>query len=103
MPKKKNKAARGVGLVFLIAGLGLLGGAGYTGKHQYSILKSWPTVDARTKSRVTREPGPNTPHSMYSVEIEFRYRTDGKEYVTVGSLPYWTQDYVGMKRIADDF
>ena len=104
MQKKTGLAARGVGGIFLLVGLGLLGGAVYTGNQQYAILKSWPTVDAlTTKSRVTEVPSQSTGHSLYSVEIEFQYRVDGKEYVTVSSLPYATPDYVRMKRMADNF
>lgn len=92
-----------VGGIFAPIGLVLLGVAWFTGHRQYTILKSWPTVDAQvTESRVTRGRD-SEGHSMYSVEIQFRYTVNGKDFVTPSSLGYSSSDYTEMKGKADKY
>jgi hypothetical protein len=92
-----------VGGVFTVVGAVLLGVAGWTGNHYYTILKSWPTVEAEvTQSQVTvgRDSEGTT---MYGTQIEFRYTVNGKPYVTPTSSSYRTSSYTEMKRMADRY
>jgi Protein of unknown function (DUF3592) len=66
-------------------GLLLLGGAWWTGNRQYTILKSWPTVEAEvTKSKVNliRESHNSL---MHYTRIEFRFDADGKQFTASSS------------------
>lgn len=102
MARKEDKGARLAGGIILIVGLGLLAGGGYTGNQQYTILKSWPAVDAQvTKSQVTHERSSSGSGTTYSVGMEFRYRVGEKEYVTPSHMAYSTGNYAQMKGIAD--
>ncbi len=92
-----------VGAIFTLAGAILLSVAGWTGNRQYTILKTWPTVEAEvTESHVT------TGHdsdgtTMYGTQLEFRYTVNGKEYVTPAASSYRTSSYTEMKRKANHY
>ena len=101
---KDNRALRLVAGIFLPLGLGFLGGACYFGSHQYSILKSWPTVDAQvTQSQITHQRKSPSSSTMYSAEMDFQYSVNGKEYVTPASLDYSTDDYAAIQRMIGNF
>lgn len=94
---------RWVGGIFTGVGLILLGVGGWIGNRQFTILKSWPTVEAEvTRSRVTHYLGRGST-LMYEVEIDFRYVIDGKQFLTPSTPGYANSDYTAMKRIADSF
>ncbi len=95
-----------VGGIFLVVGLGLLTPAWFTGNRQYTILKTWPTVEAEvTRSRVTHYQSTSSRSSssttMYQAEIEFRYTVGGKPYVTPATTAYSTSSYTEMKHKVD--
>lgn len=82
-------ASKIVGGVFFVIGLGLLTGAYFAGRRQYSILKNWPKVDATvTKCEVTT--GRDQDTTMYGTEFEFRYTVNDKEYKTPATSSYKT-------------
>jgi hypothetical protein len=92
-----------VGAIFTLAGAILLSVAGWTGNQQYTILKTWPIVEAEvTGSRVTtgRDPDGTT---MYGTQMEFRYTVNGKEFTTPASSSYRSSSYPEMKRKADRY
>ncbi len=61
-------------------GLLLLGGVWWMGNSRYTILKSWPAVDAQvTKSKVTSN------EDVYHTNIEFRFEADGKQFTASSS------------------
>lgn len=103
-----RSAFRWVGGIFMAVGLVLLGIGGWVGHRQFTILKSWPTVEAEvTKSRVTDYLSHDSDHNrdttMYQVEVEFQYAIDGKQFLTPSTPGYSNSDYPSMKRIADSF
>ncbi len=90
-----------MGSIFLAVGF-------WTGNRQYTILKSWPTVEAEvTKSEVKQHldsgSGSSGSTVMYQTFIEFRYTLNGKEYLTPSDAGYSTSSYPQMKRLADKF
>lgn len=100
---------RGIGLVRLVAviftpiGLILLALAGWTGNRQYTILKTWPSVEAEvTRSEVTRGHDSDG-NTMYGTEIEFRYMVSGREFDTPSSSSYRSSSYKEMKGKADKY
>ncbi len=100
------KALKIVGGVFLPLGLVFLGVTGFTGNRQYTILKSWPTVEAEvTQSRVSHYQSTSSRSSststMYQAEIEFRYTVGGKQYVTPATSDYSSSSYTEMKHKVD--
>jgi hypothetical protein len=85
-----------VGLVFGLVGVGMLGGAWWTGKRQYTILKTWPSVDAVvTKSEVISYRD-SEGKSMHRAAVEFRYTVNGREYVTPTVTETATSSYSEM-------
>ena len=65
------------GGILTAVGLDLLAGAGWKSSRQYTIIKSWPTVEAEvTKSRVddyqSHDSNRYTTTTLYKAEIEFR-------------------------------
>ena len=90
------------GSIFTAVGLILLAVGGWLGSRQYTILTAWPTVEATvTRSRVVRSFGRRGAH--YRAEMQFRYTVDGKTFDTPSDPGYSTSDYLGMKKMADDF
>ena len=103
MAKEGNGLTKLFSTIFGSVGLVLLAIAGWTGNRQYTILKSWPTVEAEvTKSRVTSSRD-SEGMAMYGTEIEFRYTINGKEYLTPGSSSYQSSSYREMKRKAEKY
>jgi hypothetical protein len=97
-----------VGGIFTVVGLAMLGGGLWTGNRQYTILKSWPTLEAEvTKSQVTHHVSyssrSHTDTTMYQAEIEFRYTVDGRQFTTPSTPGYSTSSYGEMKRMADTY
>lgn len=97
-----------VGGIFTVVGLALLGTGGWVGNRQYTILKSWPTLEAEvTKSQVTHHVSHNsrshTDTTMYGAEIEFRYTVEGRQFTTPSTPGYSTSSYPEMKRMADTY
>ncbi len=95
-----------VGGIFFVVGLGLLTPAWFTGNRQYTILKTWPTVEAEvTRSSVTHHQSSSSRSSssstMYQAEIEFRYTVGGKQYATPTTSAYSTSSYTEMKHKVD--
>ena len=108
MPATAKRILRIVGGVFTVVGLSLLAGGLWSGNRQYTILKSWPTVDAEvTKSEVghhvSHDSDTNRDTDMYQTRVEFRYTLNGKEYLTTSDAGYSTSSYPEMKRLADKF
>lgn len=92
-----------VGGIFAIIGVVLLGIGAWIGNRQYTILQTWPIVQAEvSKSRVTRGRD-SEGTAMYGTEIEFRYTVEGKQYLTPSSSAYTTSSYRDMKRQADQY
>jgi hypothetical protein len=97
-----------VGGILTVVGLALLGAAWWTGSRQYTILKSWPTLEAEvTNSRVTHYLSHNTRRhtdtTMYEAEIEFRYTIDGRQFTAPSTPGYSTPSYPEMERMADTY
>jgi hypothetical protein len=93
-----------VGSIFTGVGLILLAVGVWAGERQYTIMKSWPTVEATVaKSRMTHYLDRHGSSIMYQVEIDFRYTLDGKPFDTPSTPGYSTSNYTAMKRIADAY
>ena len=92
-----------VGTIFILIGIGLLVGAGWSGHRQYTILKSWPTGEAEVeKSEVIRYRD-SEGDTMYRAAIDFRYTVNGKEYSTPASSSYSSSSFNEMKRKVDTY
>jgi hypothetical protein len=87
---------------FLVAGLGLLGGAGYSGYRRYTILKSWPSVEAlvldselyRHRNDFMRKSGRT---------VLFGYTVNGEEYKSFVSSPYVSRSYKVQQEFAEKY
>ena len=98
MAGEGDKVFKIVGGVFTLVGVMLLSGAGWTGNQQYTILKTWPTVEAEvTKSEVTTGRGSGG-ITMYETQLEFRYTVNKMEFTTPASSSYRSSSYPEMKR-----
>ena len=98
-----SNALKLVGTIFAGVGLILVVVGGGIGNHQYTILKSWPTVEATvTRSHVRRYLSQRG-RMMYQAEIDFQYTVDGKAFDTLAGPGYSTSSYAGMKSIVDEF
>lgn len=96
MAKQDPRVLKLVGAIFALVGSAMLGGSGWSANRQYTILETWPAVDAQVMdSRVAsyRDSGGKR---MYSAEIEFRYTVSGKEYKTPASSGYSSSSYTEM-------
>jgi hypothetical protein len=98
-----------IGGIFAATSFLLLGVAAWSAHRQYTVITTWPAVDATVlDSRVTHETGMSTGNSsqdttMYKTEIEFQYRVGGKDYTTPSESNYSSSSYAEMKRNADAF
>lgn len=103
MASNGDKVLKLVGGIFTVVGVVLLSVGGWTGNRQYTILKTWPTVEAEvTKSYVTTgQDSEGT--TMYGTQIEFRYTVNGREFITPASSSYRSSSYPEMKRKADRY
>jgi hypothetical protein len=108
-PLEDAMTDRGIGLVRLVAvvftpiGIIMLALAGWFGNRQYSILKTWPSVEAEVaRSEVTRGRD-SEGNTTYGTEIEFRYRVNGREFRTPSSSSYRSSSYKTMKEKADEY
>jgi hypothetical protein len=98
-----DKVFKLVGAIFTLVGVILLSVGGWTGNQQYTILNSWPTVEAEvTQSHVTtgRDSEGTT---MYGTQLEFRYTVNAKEFTTPASSSYRSSSYTQMKHKADQY
>ncbi len=92
-----------IGGFFLFLGLVMLTIAGWSGYGQYTIIKSWPEVQAEVvKSELTRSRNSDG-KTMYGTAIEFRYTVNGQEYTTPTSSNYSTSSYDEMKVQVDTY
>ena len=76
-----------VGEIFTAVGIVLLAVGAWVGHRQYTILKSWPSVEAEvTKSQVTQHQSQNPNHPgttmPYKAELEFRWT----QFVKLGRM-----------------
>ena len=86
--------------VFALAFLGSGLGVGYW---QYSILRTWPLVEARVvRSDVIRTRG-SKGSTLYKAEIEFGYTVAGKDYVTPAPSSYATSNYNSVRREVEKY
>jgi hypothetical protein len=98
--KRKHKL---VGSIFSIIGVVMLLLAGWTGHRQYSILKTWPSVEAEVvNSQVIRSHDAES-GTTYRAAIDFRYVVEGKEYTAPASSSYSSSSYSQMKQKVDDY
>ncbi len=99
----RSRNPRVVNGIFSIVGSLLLAAGAWVGHRQYTIVATWPSVDAEvTSSRVIH--GRDTKGSaMYGAEIEFRYTVRGRERRTPSSLAYETSSYRSVKRKVDQY
>jgi hypothetical protein len=87
-----------VGMIFLVVGLVLLSIAAWTGQSRYTILKSWPEVEAEVvKSEVVRSRD-SEGNVMFKAAIDFRYTVAGKEYTVPASSSYSSSSHSVMQR-----
>ena len=91
-----------VGSVFSFVGLVMLTVGVLTARHQLSILRTWPEVDATvTRSEVGHYSGKNG--AMYQAHVEFRYRVEGRVYVAPADSDVSTSSYIEMARTVDRY
>jgi hypothetical protein len=115
--RKGGKLAKGVsiavGSIFAVCGIILLAVGGGTGHRQYTILKTWPAVQAEVaKSQVTHYVVQNTDRhgrptrsstTYYEARIEFQYAVGGKPFVSPSASSASTSNYLAVKRVADEY
>ena len=81
-------------LLFLVIGLGLLGGAGAAYFYVVQRPQTWPTAQAVVvSSRVTNPRGP----SQYTPEIVFRYETGGMVHETPTRASWSSSSYDSVR------
>jgi len=90
-----------ISAVFLVLGLGLLGGAGYDVYRRYTILRSWPSVEAvvldselyRHRNDFVRRSGRT---------VLFGYTVNGEEYKSLVSSLY-VRGYKAQRKFSDKY
>jgi len=96
-----------VGGILATVGIVLLAIGWKVGDRQYTILKSWPSVEAEvTKSQVTQhishsQNGGDT--TMYEARIEFQYSLEDRQFTASSTPGYSTSSYSQMKHMADTY
>jgi hypothetical protein len=111
MVRRGNGVLKLAGGIFTVAGLAFLLAGLWTGNRQYTILRTWPTVEAEvTKSRVTHHlsrehvrRGGYVYITVYQAEIEFRYTLNGKQFTSLSTPGYTSSNPLEMKRMADTY
>ncbi len=87
---------------FLVVGLGLLGGAGYSGYRRYTILKTWPSVEAVVlDSELYRHRNDFMKKSGRTVL--FGYTVNGKEYKSLLSSSVVSRSYKAEQKYAEKY
>jgi len=86
-----------VGSILTLVGLILLGVAGWTGNRQYTILKTWPSVEAEVVKSEVISYRDSEGDRMYRAAIDFRYAVDGREYTVPSSSSYSSSSYSSMR------
>ena len=72
--------------------------AGWSANRQYTIMKSWPTVEAEViRSEVARTEDSDG-NVLYRPSIAFGYKVNGKEYQSFGGSHVSTSNYEATKR-----
>ena len=98
MAAKASTVVKVVVLVFTPLGLLLLVLAGWSANRQYTIMKSWPTVEAEViRSEVARTEDSDG-NVLYRPSIAFGYKVNGKEYQSFGGSHVSTSNYEATKR-----
>jgi hypothetical protein len=92
-----------VGAIFTVVGLGLLAGATWSGNRQYTILKTWPTVEAEVAKSEVVSYRDNEGTTMYWAAIDFRYSVNGKEYIVPSSSSYSSSSYNSVRKGVDEY
>jgi hypothetical protein len=92
-----------VAMIFVPVGAVLLAIAGYTANRQYTILKTWPTVEAEvSRSEVVRGHD-DEGNVMYGLDLEFTYTVKEKKYATPSASPYRTSSRKAMEEKAGTY
>jgi hypothetical protein len=92
-----------VGAIFFLVGLALLGAAGWTGNRQYTVLKTWPTVEAEVVRSEVISHRDSEGITMYRAAIDFRYSVNGVEYTVPTSSSYSSSSYNSIKSDVDAY
>jgi len=92
-----------IGAIFFVVGLGLLGGAGWAGNRQYTILKTWPSVEAQVVNSEVIQYRDSDGDTMFKAAIDFRYTVDGKEYMVPSSSSYSSSSRSQMRKKVDAY
>ncbi len=93
-----------VSATFALCGVAMLGVAAWAGNRQYTIIRTWPEVEATvTRSQVLHGSDAEDDTTMYRAEVEFRYVANGREYVTPSQTDYSSSSYPEMKNRVDAF
>ncbi len=91
-----------VSAVFLVTGLGLLGAAGYTGYRRYTILKTWPSVEAVVlESELYHHRNDFVKKSGRTVL--FGYTVNGREYKSLFSSSVVSRSYKAEQKYAEKY
>jgi hypothetical protein len=106
MAPGEKRLPKVVGPILTLAGLGCLSFAWWSGNRQYTILKSWPAVEAKVmKSEVVRRRSAarrTENHTTYGVAIIFHYTVDGAAHTTrAPEGRTWSEG--GAKRMAAQY
>ena len=98
MAAKASTVVKVVALVFTPLGLLLVVLTGWSANRQYTIMKSWPTVEADVvRSEVVRTEDSDG-NTLYRPSIEFAYSVNGKDYRSFGGSHVSTSNYEATMR-----
>lgn len=86
----RAQAQRWIGLVFLVIGLVFLAVGGWFAEKRFTVMNSWPTVEAEVVESEVTTYEDSEGSTLYKAQFRFRYTVEGREYQTQTDNGYGT-------------
>jgi len=102
-PERDKRIAKRMALVLLLVAAVFLGVGGWFAEKRFTVMNSWPQVEAEVVSSEVISYDDSDNDTMYKAVFRFRYTVDGREYVTQTGNGYGTSFRSWMQAKVDRF
>lgn len=96
-----KQAQRWLGGIFLAAGLLFLGVGGWFAEKRFTVLRSWPQVEAEVVESAVLSYDDSEGNTLYKAAFQFRYAVNGREFLTRTDNGYGTSFHSWMQKKVD--